>query len=414
MPVGFFHESRLITGPQIGALPQCGKCGLFKKCESPKMEYRGKGRAKILIVGEAPGRTEDERGRPFVGTSGQLLRDTFHKFGIDVSQDCWVTNAIICRPAKNKPPTPKEIKFCLPNLKRTIEETKPNVIIPLGSAAVRAVLTGIWHERIDEIGRWVGWNIPCRKTNAWICPTWHPKFIIRENEKRNPVADLWWKRHLKAAIKLSGGCPWPEGPPDYEKQIQRIYDPAEAARIIRTTMLLGPRPASFDYETNMLKPDGKDARIVSCSICWEGVKTIAFPWQGEAIEATYEFLESDAPKIGGNIKFEERWTLAMLGIRVRNWLRDVMQNAHILDNRKGITSVKFQSFVRLGIGDYTKHIKPFLEAKTSTTPNRIHEIDLKDLLLYNGLDSLLEYKIDELQEIERKKHEKLYRMRSED
>jgi hypothetical protein len=67
--------------------------------------------------------------------------------------------------------------------------------------------------------------------------------------------------------------------------------------------------------------------------------------------------------------------------------------AHVLDNRKGVTGLKFQAFAQLGQGKYNTHIESLLEAKDKTHINRIHEIDMGDLLLYNGLDSLLEYKL---------------------
>ena len=68
-----------------------------------------------------------------------------------------------------------------------------------------------------------------------------------------------------------------------------------------------------------------------------------------------------------------------------------MLAAHVLDNRPGITSLKFQAFVLLGQENYNSHIKPFLKAKKGSKFNRIHELDLNDLLLYGGLDSYLEY-----------------------
>jgi len=101
--------------------------------------------------------------------------------------------------------------------------------------------------------------------------------------------------------------------------------------------------------------------------------------------------KSPMPKIASNLKVEDRWTRAKLGHRVRNWYWDTMIAAHVLDNTPGITSIKFQAFVHLGQGDYDSHIKPFLKARKESKFNRIHELDLNDLLLYGGLDSYLEY-----------------------
>jgi hypothetical protein len=155
---------------------------------------------------------------------------------------------------------------------------------------------------------------------------------------------------------------------------------------------------AFDYETNMLKPDSKDAEIVCCSVCWEGKKTIAFPWHGEAVTAMSELLLSPKiKKVGANNKFEERWTRRILGHGVRGWVWDCMVSAHVLDNRPLITSVKFQSFVRLGQPSYDTAVGPYLKASDGNKKNRIKEVDLGSLLQYCGMDSLLEWLIAESQ-----------------
>jgi uracil-DNA glycosylase len=78
-------------------LPKCGACALYKTCNSPKMEPTGDGRKRILIIGEAPGRTEDDEGRQFCGESGRLLEEKLSMFGINMRKDCWLENAIRCR-----------------------------------------------------------------------------------------------------------------------------------------------------------------------------------------------------------------------------------------------------------------------------------------------------------------------------
>ena len=148
---------------------------------------------------------------------------------------------------------------------------------------------------------------------------------------------------------------------------------------------------AFDYEANCLKPEGEGTELVSCSICWRGRRTISYPWQGEAIEATDEMTRSSMPKIASNLKIEDRWTRVKLGHKVRNWYWDTMVAAHILDNTPGVTGLKFQAFVNLGQESYNTHIKPFLKAKKGSRFNRIKELDLNDLLLYGGLDSYCEY-----------------------
>ena len=156
-------------------------------------------------------------------------------------------------------------------------------------------------------------------------------------------------------------------------------------------MIMKGTPIAFDYEANILKPEGEGTKIVSCSICQGGKNTIAFPWEGEVIYTMDQMLKSSTPKIASNLKFEDRWTRVKLGHPVRNWWWDTMIAAHVLDNSPKVTGLKFQSFVLLGAESYDEHISPFLKSTGKSGFNRIDEIDLKDLLLYNGLDSLMEF-----------------------
>lgn len=387
---GFFAGSKLDQSKApVSLIPKCGACGLSKLCQSPKMEPTGKGKRKVLIVGEAPGAEEDKQGVQFVGESGKVLRRVLRKIGVDPKHDCWMTNAIICRPPNNRTPG-KEIDYCLPNLIKTIKELDPEIIIPLGGVAVKSLIGHLWKEDVGSITRWAGFQIPSKKPNAWICPTFHPSFVLRAEKKEMFIPTMFFEEHLEKAFALTGR-PWKEIV-DYKKQVKRIYDPTEAAKELRLMSCFNT-PMAFDYETNMKKPDRKTSLIVSASVS-DGSTTIAFPMAGEAIPAMKQFLESPVPKIASNLKFETRWSLKFFGVPPRNWLWDTMLGSHWMDNRSGITSIKFQAFVNLGEDSYDDHIKPYLKSAKGKHINRIlQEIDLDDLLLYNGIDSLLEYKV---------------------
>lgn len=391
MRQGFFHASTLaqMKGP-VGTVAKCGACRLYTTCQHGKMPYTGQGRKGILIVGEAPGEEEDKRNVQFVGRAGQALRERLVQVGVNLDRDCWKTNALICRPPGNATPTPDQIEWCRPNLMNTIKELNPTVIILLGGVAVKALLERIWREDPGGIYQWAGFRIPSQQLNAWVCPTYHPSYIIRE-EKNKPL-HLWWERHLEAAADLAGTRPW-AALPDYKAQVEVTHDSARAADVVRRMVAKGGR-AAFDYECTTLKPDGPHAQIVTASVCWEGKKTIAFPWHGEAVEAMREFvLAPNVHKIASNMKFEDRWTRRHLGTRVKAWLWDTMLAAHHQDPRPGITSIKFQSMVHLGFPAYDDHIQ-FKEGDSCNDHNRILQLnEINDLLLYNGLDSLLEYEV---------------------
>jgi uracil-DNA glycosylase family 4 len=356
------------------------------------MEPTGEGLERVLVVGEAPGAQEDLEGVQLVGKSGKRLRRELRALGWDLDRDCWKTNAAICRPPGNQIKS-THIESCRPNLNKAIEDLKPEVILLLGGSAVESLIGQDWQKDLGPLGRWVGWQIPSQRINAWICPTYHPSYLERKND---PVLDLCFRKHLEAALALEGR-PWKEVP-DWESSVDCFYEPEKAATMIRC--FIGDSPVAFDYETDRIKPDHPDSWIRTCSLS-DGKVTIAYPFDGEAMEATSEFLKSPTPKIGWNLKFEQRWSEKVLKHRVRDWFWDGMIASHVLDNRPGITSAKFQAFAKLGLSSYESAVLPFLKAvgnqQGKNTPNRIRECDLETLLVYNGLDSLVEYKLAELQ-----------------
>lgn len=389
MPKGFFTTSeRLDSKAPTSLIPKCGACGLYKTCKSPKMEPTGEGQRRVLILAEAPGEEEDERGVQLVGSSGRELMKVLERLGVKMRRDCVLTNALICRPPENAKPDPKQIEYCRPNLIKTLENVEPEIIIPLGQASVASLIGHLWKEDVGTMSRWAGWNIPCQRLNAWICPTYHPSYILRS---KSTVLRDHWQHHLKRALKHERR-PW-DKLPDYESQIDLVYDVREAARIILKMIQKGGRVA-FDYEANTLATTDRQFKIISASVCWEGKKTIAFPWHGEVIDAMYKLVRSDLQCIASNMKYEEKATKAVFGKGVKNWWWDTMVGAHVYDNRKHITGLKFQSFVWLGIEDYDDHIKPLLKAKKGSRMNQAaSEIDLRRLLMYNGKDSLFEYQV---------------------
>ncbi len=385
MKKGFFTSSSFRNKEKIPTTARCGLCKLYKNCKSPKMPPTGKGRRKILFIAEAPGEEEDKQNIQLVGRSGRLLRRYLKKMDIDLDRDCWKTNAIICYQKGNPTPDDDMIKACRPNLMKAIKEYQPNVIVLLGKVAIKSLISVLWKEDDGTVSKWAGYNIPCHNPNAWIIPTFHPSYLLRKNDK---VLNRLFRRHLKTAIQKSKSKPW-KTIPDYKSQIDIIMNPIQAAKEVKEMISKGG-PIAFDYETNCLKPEGEGTKIICCSICWRGKKTIAFPWQGKDIKQAISrlTLKSSIPKIASNIKFEDRWTRVKMGHPVKDWCWDTMIAAHVLDNSPGVTSLKFQSFVLLGAESYNDHIEPFLKPKGKNRFNRIHEIDLRDLLLYNGLDSL--------------------------
>lgn len=388
----FFAPAELaVLKPPVSRVPECGICGLWRTCKSPKMEPSGKGRKRILVVAEAPGQDEDASGKQLVGNSGDELMRVMNKYGIDMRKDCWLDNSLRCRPPNNDIKNKKWVQYCRPNIINSIEEFQPEIIILLGGTATQSVLGWLWKDDVGGINRWAGYQIPHQKLNVWICPTFHPSYLLREKSK---VLNRRFEEHIEAIGKLETR-PW-DKVPDYQKDIQLIFSPSEVPILLDKYR---DGIVAFDYETNMLKPDHEKAEIVSCSVCWNGKETIAFPWHGEAVKAARKLFKRPGVRfVGANIKFEDRWTRAKLDIEIGNaWLHDIVLGAHAIYNAskiRKITSVKFQSLVFYGMDSYDDHLKPYLKTKKGGNAiNRIRDIDMKTLLMYNGLDSFIEYRI---------------------
>lgn len=118
-------------------------CPLCKLARTRKNAVPGEGQlaAKIMFIGEAPGRSEDEKGRPFVGAAGRILNNLLDKVGIERSQ-VFITNVVKCRPPNNRVPEDDEVAICRPYLERQIALIKPKVICILGRTAYSSLLGG--------------------------------------------------------------------------------------------------------------------------------------------------------------------------------------------------------------------------------------------------------------------------------
>ena len=118
-------------------------CPLCKLSRSRKNAVPGEGQvsAKLIFVGEAPGKNEDEQGKPFVGQAGRILNIAMEKAGIKRSE-VFITNIVKCRPPDNRVPEADELSSCRPYLERQISRISPKIICILGGTAYSSILGG--------------------------------------------------------------------------------------------------------------------------------------------------------------------------------------------------------------------------------------------------------------------------------
>ena len=140
----------------------------------------GNPKARLVFVGEAPGRDEDLQGEPFVGRAGQLLTEIITKGMKLEREDVYICNVIKCRPPENRNPEPDEVASCEPFLVRQLELIGPEVIVALGKFAVQTLLrekTPITKLR----GRWYDYH------GIRLMPTFHPAYLLRNPAEKRVV-----------------------------------------------------------------------------------------------------------------------------------------------------------------------------------------------------------------------------------
>lgn len=179
---------------------QCRRCRLHET-KTHYVPGEGSNRPGILFVGEGPGETEDQFGRPFIGKAGQLLDKIIQKMGLSREQ-VFIGNVVKCRPPNNREPLKDEVDACLPFLLRQIDLLKPKVIVCLGRIALNNML-GTSYSMGRIRGQWLSFrDIP-------LLPTYHPAFILHKRDKEEITKAKWevWEDMQKVLALLSGKQP---------------------------------------------------------------------------------------------------------------------------------------------------------------------------------------------------------------
>lgn len=163
---------------------------------------RGNSEARIMVVGEAPGRDEDEMGKPFVGRSGQLLDRMFASVGLG-EDDLYITNIVNWRPPGNRNPTQEEVATCLPLVERHIALKQPDILILAGGVSAQSLLrstTGITRLR----GKWADYALRDAagsetQTQVPVLPVFHPSYLLRRAAEKK----LAWRDMLALSARLA-------------------------------------------------------------------------------------------------------------------------------------------------------------------------------------------------------------------
>jgi uracil-DNA glycosylase family 4 len=174
------------------AIGDCRRCKLWSG-RTHLVFGVGNPKARLMFIGEGPGRDEDLQGEPFVGRAGQLLTDIITK-GMGLKrEDVYIANVVKCRPPENRNPEPDEVASCEPFLKKQIDLVRPEIIIALGKFAVQTLLQS--KVAITKLrGNWHSYH------GIKLMPTFHPAYLLRNPGDKKLV----WE-DIKKVIKEMNG-----------------------------------------------------------------------------------------------------------------------------------------------------------------------------------------------------------------
>ena len=164
----------------------CNKCSLAQS-RTNVVFSAGVPNHKIMLIGEAPGYWEDQKGEPFVGRAGQLLDRILNSVGLSRQKDIYICNTIKCRPPKNRNPLSEEKEACAEFLLAQINILRPKIILICGNIALNTMLPnerGITRAR----GRWFDGPFGSK-----MMPIFHPSYLLRNpsHEKGSPKWLMW-------------------------------------------------------------------------------------------------------------------------------------------------------------------------------------------------------------------------------
>lgn len=340
------------------AIPKaCTKCPLARDYSPVKGEGKKGG---ILFLGEAPGKDEVARGKPFIGMSGQLLRKTAEAL-LPADIPCWFANSVLCRPPNNRTPTLEEIACCQARLRKEIRQAEPKVIVAMGNIAIRALFPdtasrtaiGLPTKEQDlKITRLRGIALVHPDFNVPVLPTVHPASLLRSPD---PFVDF--KRDFSKAHILYQGKKLPSPP------VPKPIVPTtakEAIRLLKQMVKHGTMIAC-DLETTGLHP--ATGAIFSFGVAQNGEEALLIQqelFRMESVRKEIVRLMTSVPVSYHNGPFDWLFLLAELDIEA-NYDFDTMLGHYLLDERRGTHKLDQLAREYLNVPTYKDELKPYFK-----------------------------------------------------
>lgn len=375
----------------------CEKCGIYKneKLINPKMEpYIGKKYDGLVIVGDHPTIEDDAKGIPFMNTLATKLRSEAIRNGVNLVNDAAMTYAACCY---KKKVTDTQYKCCKETyLMERLTELKPKLIIACGENAFKSVMN-----IKNKIGATKIRNriVPNYEFNCIVFPVFNPndaggyayRFALEQDLKR--IFGLWKKNYHKRT---------------YVNNLLKKRKILENIHIQEINTFNGIKETfkqlkeydklAFDYEATNVSPydvffeithitfSTKDVAWVIHESAWENDLNA---WEYLSDQMRKILTDKRVLKIIQNSKFEDLASRNLFGIKRIENMFCTMLATHVVDERKGCTSLDFQNLMRFGIPPYSDTVKSFLQFKNKDDLiNSIRKAPHDDLITYAGLDGI--------------------------
>ena len=394
LPVTDTRQRSSYRGAGVSGCSVCPLNSMEKDLSTPKMLAVGSDDAKVYVLGEAPGKNEDEQGQAFVGKAGRTLRDHFP------TRDDWEAtrrhNTIRCRPPNSRDPAQAEVSACRGYIEEDIQKTRPKVIIGTGAVPLEWMIG-----MRPSITSWRGRTIPVKVGDhvCWYYPVINPSYINRTGKGRSPHSQVL-RRDIQRAIDLANSQHEPPyTPPERIAGGVVTYDGSDMQQLVALEKDLRRisryKEVGYDYETWPLRPYHSKSQLISAAM-GPSHDVVAFPVEHKDVSAAWTkaakrllawFIANSGRKICHNLVFEMEWLIRKFHpyfLRRTSW-GDTQAQAYALreDDRrmKSLDNVVLESF---GFN---------LKAVSNLDRKDMRKHALQDVLDYNGLDAKWTYNV---------------------
>ena len=407
----FFYDSAVkrvgVDGRTEDALKllhsrQCSACPLYTSpAKTKSMPPSGADTPLVYVLGEAPGKNEDECGKQFVGRAGDTLRAHIPKWANAYIR---FNNVVRTRPPQNRTPEWMEIECCRPSVAADIARTRPQAIFAFGGVPLK------WATGQTGVKKWRGRRLAaCIDGHiCWVYPMYHPAYINRVAGNDDDLGLVFKHDLVRAFQDIKDRTPPPQYIPAIDFDQFPIYYGADHDDLTHVLHHIQQARASglvtFDHETKHLRPYHADSKLLSTSLAYDDV-TMAFAidhrkalWDGNAKKQilgalTGLFTDQHCAKIAHNLAFDLEWSIVKIAPQLKAHTQpwhDTMVQAYCLDERHDGLSLNDRCIATFGLD--LKALSGHLDVAN------LDEEPVEDVLRYNCGDSYTTHKLHRYQQ----------------